>query len=121
VLRKMVLAATLFIGLPAALIVFVLVVCAPDEGDIADNAPKLQPSATATDRDGATPEQPDRARPERRRPLSALRAWLHGLLHGGTGVPPKAALENSDDGAREAQGPRAGAGNGDQVKPDSAR
>jgi predicted RNA-binding Zn-ribbon protein involved in translation (DUF1610 family) len=124
VLRKMLLAAILFIGLPAAVIVFILVVCAPEEGDVAGKGPKQQPSATATDRNGTGPTRPDGARPGRRGPrsaLSSMRAWVYGLLHGGASVPAKPALENPDDGTRDAQSPPAGAGNGNQVKPDPAR
>jgi hypothetical protein len=121
-LRKMLLAATLFIGLPAAVIVFILVVCAPDEADVARKPPKQQPSATATDRSSAAPERSDAARSGGpRSALRSLRAWMHGLLHGDAGAPAKPSLENPDDGTRDAQSPPPRTGNGNQVKPDPTR
>ena len=39
-LRKMLIAATVFIGLPAGVIVFVLVVCAPKGGEVGTNTPR---------------------------------------------------------------------------------
>jgi predicted nucleic acid-binding Zn-ribbon protein len=120
-IKKMLLAATLFIGLPAAVIVFVLVVCAPEGADVA-KAPKGRPAAA---QGAAAPvAQPEVARPQRRTPLSVLRSLrdkLRGTEHDGGSVPAKPSLEKTSDGPTNTNVPAVGTGNGNQVKPDAPR
>ncbi len=125
-LKKMLLAAMLVIGLPAALIVFVLVVCAPQGGDV-QKAPKGSPPAAAKGggavQSGGQPASGEEAKP-RRTPLSVLRSLrdkLRGTEHDGGSVPAKSSLEKTSDGTAKANVPVVGSGNGNQVKPDSAR
>ncbi len=118
-IKKMLLAATLFIGLPAAVIVFVLVICAPKGADLA-KAPKTRPAAGAA----APAAQPEAARPQRRTPLSVLRSLrdkLRSTEHDGGSVPAKPSLEKTSDGPTNTNVPAVGTGNGNQVKPDASR
>ncbi len=121
VLRKMLFAAIVFIGLPAAVIVFVLVVCAPEEDNVGANAPRQAPAGTVGQRvlpPSAEPQKPHRS------PLSVLRsmrAWLRGAEHGGGGAPAKTPLEKPGDGGNDPHVPPVGPGNGEQVKPDPTR
>jgi hypothetical protein len=123
VLRKMVLAATVFIGLPAAVIVFVLVVCAPEGGDA--NAP--QPArAGIAQRSGAPSGEPDEsdAGVPRRGPLAGLRsirAWLRGAEHRSSGVPAKTPLEKAGEGPSQPHVPPMGTRDREQIKPDPVR
>jgi hypothetical protein len=122
-IKKMLLAATLFIGLPAAVIVFVLVVCAPEGADVA-KAPKTRPAAGAAQGAAAQPAPAEAARPQRRTPLSVLRSLrdkLRGTEHDGGSVPAKPSLEKASDGPTNTNVPAVGAGNGNQVKPDAPR
>jgi hypothetical protein len=119
----MLLAATLFIGLPSAVIVFVLVVCAPEGADLA-KAPKGRPAAQGAAAPAAQPSQPEVARPQRRTPLSVLRSLrdkLRGTEHGGGSVPAKPSLQKTSDGPASTNVPAVGTGNSNQVKPDAAR
>ncbi len=130
VLRKMLIAATVFIGLPAAVIVFVLVVCAPKGGNAEKGAPKSVQRSSSTDAAaaplaGSNDESPkaDRAA-TRKGPLSGLRAIrdkLRGTEHGGSGVPTKAPLEKTSDGVGDANVPPMGLGDRKDVKPDATR
>jgi hypothetical protein len=118
VLRKMLVAATVFIGFPAAVIVFVLVVCAPEEGDVGANAPRTAPAAPVAQR--ATAPSAER----HRSPFSMLRsirAWLHGAEHDSGSSPAKAPLEKPGDGVSDPHVPPVGTRNGEQVKPDPTR
>jgi len=122
-IKKMLLAATLFIGLPAAVIVFVLVVCAPEGADVA-KAPKTRPAPGAAQGVAAPAAQPEAARPQRRTPLSVLRSVrdkLRGTEHDGGSVPAKPSLEKTSDGPANTNVPTVGTGNGNQVKPDAPR
>jgi hypothetical protein len=114
VLRKMLLAAAVFIGVPAAVIVFVLVVCAPKGSDVGP------PAARVAD---AKPQQADVDQPaERRGPrwaLRSLRKWLRGPNHGSSS-PAKGSIGETGDGAEKSALP-AGARNSDPAKPDATR
>ena len=127
-LRKMLIAATVFIGLPAGIIVFVLVVCAPKGGEVGTNAPR----PVAADRVAARPVLPGaeplkangNPKAEHRSPLSALRSIrdrLRGAEHGGSSVPATTPLEKTGDGVGDAHVPPVGTRNSEQVKPDPIR
>jgi uncharacterized Zn finger protein (UPF0148 family) len=125
-LRKVLLRTAVFIGLPAAVIVFVLIVCAPEGGDVGQNGPRSTPTGSARERPAAavTAQQnnPNEA-VAKRGPLSALRSfrkWLRGPARG-SGAPAQAPLGESPDRAEKARVPSEGAGNGDHIKADSAR
>jgi rubrerythrin len=124
VLRKVLLRTAVFIGLPAAVIVFVLIVCAPEGGDLGQNAPRSTPAGSARERTAAaaTAQQnnPNEA-VVKRGPLSALRSfrkWLRGPERGSS--PARAPLSEAPDRAGKADVPPEAAGNGDHVKPDPA-
>jgi hypothetical protein len=120
-IKKMLLAATLFIGLPAGVIVFVLVVCAPQGANVA-KAPKARRGAGAAQGAAAQPASPEAAPPQRRTPLSVFRSMrdkLRGTEHDGGSVPAKPALEKTSDGPTNTNVPAVGTGNGNQVKPDA--
>jgi hypothetical protein len=126
VLRKMLLAAAVFIGVPAAAIVFVLVVCAPKGSDVGPRAPRsmpagpVQPRATVPD---AKSQPADVDQPaERRSPrwaLRSLRKWLRRTEQG-TRPPAKGAVNDAAAGPEKSALP-AGASHSDQVKPDATR
>jgi uncharacterized Zn finger protein (UPF0148 family) len=120
VVRKMIIAATIFIGVPAALIVFVLVVCAPEPEKAKRNSP-LSGSVAA-------PESPHGGRgprePERRGLSSGFRSvrdWLRGAKHHGGGPASKAPLEETGDRAEGARVPPVRTRDGAQVEPDPIR
>jgi phage FluMu protein Com len=124
VLRKMLLAAAVFIGVPAAVIVFVLVVCAPKGSDVGPRAPRSMPAGPVQPRaivPDAKPQHPDVDQPaDRRGPrwgLRSLRKWLRGAEHGGS-PPPNGPVGEAGGGA-EKSAPPAGARNSDPVKPDA--
>lgn len=127
-LRKMLLAATVFIGLPAAVIVFVVVVCAPEGSDSGTNAQRSVPAGRVAPRSTVPGAEPQKAnadgKAEHRSPLSALRSIrdrLRGAEHGRSSVPAKAPLEKAGDGVGDAHVPPVGARDGEQVKPDPTR
>jgi hypothetical protein len=118
--RKMIVAATIFIGVPAALIVFVLVVCAPEPDKAKRNLP---PSGSV-----AAPESPysDRVSrgPERRGLSSAFRSvrdWLRGTKHRSGGVASKAPLDETGDRAEPTRVPPVRSRDGAQIEPDPVR
>lgn len=126
--RKMLIAATLFIGLPAAVIVFVVVVCAPEADDVGSDAPRPAPAGRVAPRPTLTGAEPQKDNLERktehRSPLSVLRSIrdrLRGAEHGGSSVPAKAPLDKTGDGVGDARVPPVGTRNGEQVKPDPTR
>jgi len=126
--RKMLLAATVFIGLPAAVIVFVVVVCAPEGSDLGTNAQRSVPAGRVAPRATLPGAEPQKAnadgKTERRSPLSALRSIrerLRGAEHGGSRVPAKAPLEKAGEGVGDAHVPPVGTRDGEQVKPDPIR
>ena len=123
VLRKMLIAATVFIGFPAGVIVFVLVVCAPKGGDVGFNAPRPAPASPGGP--SVTPQKANaNADAPHRTALSVLRAIrdrLRGSDHGPSSVPAKPSLEKTGDGVRDAHVPPMGTRDGQQVKPDPAR
>jgi ribosomal protein L37AE/L43A len=127
-LRKMLLAATVFIGLPAAVIVFVVVVCAPEGSDLGTDAQRSVPADRLAPRatlPGAEPQKANAVgKAEHRSPLSALRSIrdrLRGAEHGGSSVPAKAPLEKAGDRVGDAHVPPVGTRDGEQVKPDPIR
>ncbi len=120
-LRKILVATTVFIGIPTAVIVFVLVVCAPEGNDVGVNAPRALPAARdATTRPGEKPEvaRVDPIAPKRG-PLSALRSlrkWLRGPERGNGDVPAKSPLEGSGHALGKSRVPTAAAEKGDSTK-----
>jgi uncharacterized Zn finger protein (UPF0148 family) len=126
VLRKVLLRAAVFIGLPAAVIVFVLIVCAPEGGDVGQNGPRSTPTGSARERTAAaatTQQNNPNEAVVKRGPLSPLRSfrkWLRGPARG-SGAPAEAPLGEAADRAEKSRVPSEGAGNGDRVKPDPAR
>jgi predicted RNA-binding Zn-ribbon protein involved in translation (DUF1610 family) len=128
VLRKMLVAATVFIGLPAAVIVFVLVVCAPEGDDVGANAQRPAPFGRVAQRSPAPSTVTQQANTEQSVPhrsprsvLRSIRAWLRGAEHGGSSVPAKTPLEQTGEGVNDAHVPQVGTRNGEQVKPDATR
>jgi uncharacterized C2H2 Zn-finger protein len=126
--RKMLIAATVFIGLPAAVIVFVVVVCAPEAGDVGTNPRRPVPADRGAPRPTLPGAEPQRANADRkaehRSPLSALRSIrdrLRGAEHGGSSVPATTPLEKTGDGVGDAHVPPVGTRNSEQVKPDPIR
>jgi ribosomal protein L37AE/L43A len=120
-LRKVLLAAAVFIGAPAAVIVFVLVVCAPEESDVPPNAQPSAPAGPIQER--AKQGNATRAVPKRS-PLSrlqALRKWLHGAQPGTGSSPAKVPSGKTGDEPEKSHGPAVGARNGDLVQPDPTR
>ncbi len=98
VLRKVLLAATVFIGIPTAVIVFVLVVCAPEGNDVGQNAPRSLPAVPDQPRAIRPGEKPEVASVDpvapKRSPLSALRSlrkWLRRTEQG-TRPPAKGSI-----------------------------
>jgi hypothetical protein len=127
-LRKMLIAATVFIGIPAAIIVFILVVCAPEGGDVAPKAgrpPRPAPIAERTEPPSAQPQKADAERPESkgslRSVLRSVRDRLRGSEHGSSSVPAKTSLEKPGQGPSDSNVPPVGTRDGQQVKPDPAR
>ena len=130
-LRMMAIAALVFIGIPAAIIVFILVVLAPEGGDVAPKArrpvaakplPKNPGSPNPELQAGAKSGKADESQATRGRgPLSVLRSLrdrLRGTEHGSSSVPAKAPLQKAGDGASDAHVPPVGPGDSQQVKPD---
>jgi len=124
-LRKMLIAATVFIGLPAGVIVFVLVVCAPKGGEVGTNTPGPVAADRVAPRPGAEPLKANGdPKAEHRGLLSALRAIrdrLRGAEHGGSSIPAKTPLEKTGNGTGDARVPPVGTRDGEQVKPDPIR
>jgi hypothetical protein len=134
ILRKMALASVIVIGVPAALIVFLVVVCAPRENGV---TPKpRRPAAVRQAGEGGAPAKAtpasDAGAPvtdanglkARKGPLSTLRSLrdrLRGAEHGSGSAPAKTPLEKTSDGVTDPNVPPAGPGNGQQVKPDATR
>jgi hypothetical protein len=101
----MFIAALVFIGLPAGLIVFLLVVCAPEVNRAKHNVP--QPSSVKAP--GA--HQADRGlrKPGRRGLPSIFRSvrdWLRGTEHRKGSAASKPPLEETGDGAEYAHVPQ---------------
>lgn len=118
--RKMFVAALVFIGLPAGLIVFLLVVCAPEVEKAKRNAP--QPPSVATS--GTRQAGRGLRKPERRGLPSVFRSirdWLRGTEHRKGGAASKPALEETSERTEQAHVPQMRPRDGAQVEPDNFR
>jgi hypothetical protein len=119
-LRKMFIAALVFIGVPAGLIVFLLVVCAPEVDRAKHNAP--QPSSVKAP--GARQGDRELRKPDRRgRPsvFRSIRDWLRGTEHRKGCASSKPPLEDTCDRTEHAHIPQMGPRDCAQVEPDNIR
>ncbi|HET6323759.1 MAG TPA: hypothetical protein VFG04_03585 [Planctomycetaceae bacterium] len=116
----------MFIGIPTAVIVFVLVVCAPEGNDVGQNAPRSLPAVP--DRAIRPGEKPEVAGVDpvapKRGPLSILRSlrkWLGGSERGNGNAPAKLPLDDPGNGLGKPRLPAAAAENDDPIKSDPNR
>jgi hypothetical protein len=118
-LRKMIVAAMIFIGLPAGVIVFVLVVCAPEVGKARRDTPQPANVAAPVTHQGREPRKPEH------RTLSSIfrsvRDWLRGTEHRKGGAASKPPLEETGDRAEYAHVPQMRPRDSEQVEPDQIR